>query len=102
MPTAVKALTRGKMTPATVLLHPHKASKQVKRIFKTIEGKSERFELNLYIVGYEDAEDLVDEAHVPHADDPTPLTPPEPAPAPAADKSPTFPTPEHSTESESE
>jgi succinate dehydrogenase / fumarate reductase iron-sulfur subunit len=57
MPTAVKALTRGKMTPASVLLHPHKASKDVKRIFKTIEGKSERFELNLYIVGYEDAED---------------------------------------------
>jgi succinate dehydrogenase / fumarate reductase iron-sulfur subunit len=97
MPTAVKALTRGKMTPATVLLHPHKAPKEVKQIFKTIEGKSERFELNLYISGYEDAEDVLDEAHVPHNDAPTPLNPPDPPAAPA-DKSPAFP----ETESESE
>jgi succinate dehydrogenase / fumarate reductase iron-sulfur subunit len=92
MPTAVKALARGKMTPATVLLHPHKAPREVKEIFKTIESRPERVELNLYISGYEDAEERLDEAHVPHADAPTPLHPPEPPPTPA----------EKSTESESQ
>ena len=42
------------MTPKTALLHPHKASPEVKRIFDRVEGHGERIELNLYVSGYED------------------------------------------------
>ena len=95
MPTVMKAVARGKVTPAKALLHQHKAPKAVKRIFKSIESRPQRDELNLYISGYEDAEDVLDEPHVAHTDDPTPLTPPDPPPAqPGPDKSPTFPGPE--------
>jgi succinate dehydrogenase / fumarate reductase iron-sulfur subunit len=55
MPAAIKGLMRGKMTPKTALMHPHKAPKEVKRIFDEVEGRSERVELNLYVSGYEDA-----------------------------------------------
>jgi succinate dehydrogenase / fumarate reductase iron-sulfur subunit len=54
LPAAAKGLTRGKMTIKTALLHTHKASPEVKRIFDTVEGRSERVELNLYVSGYED------------------------------------------------
>ncbi len=54
LPVAAVALTRGKMTPKTALLHTHKAPKEVKRIFDTIEGREDRVELNLYVSGYED------------------------------------------------
>jgi succinate dehydrogenase / fumarate reductase iron-sulfur subunit len=54
LPIAAKALSRGKMTPKTALLHPHKAPKAVKRIFESVEGREERIELNLYVTGYED------------------------------------------------
>jgi succinate dehydrogenase / fumarate reductase iron-sulfur subunit len=87
LPTAATAMRRGKMTLGKVLLHPHKAPKSVKQMFKKIEGQGERFELNLYVVGYEDE--------------------PEPSAldTPPADKSPTFPGPneasEPATESES-
>jgi succinate dehydrogenase / fumarate reductase iron-sulfur subunit len=57
LPLAAKALARGKMTPKTALLHPHKASPEVKQIFKTVEGRNERIELNLYVSGYEDEPD---------------------------------------------
>ncbi|HEY5317926.1 MAG TPA: succinate dehydrogenase, partial [Solirubrobacteraceae bacterium] len=57
MPTVMKAVARGKVTPAKALLHQHKAPKELKQIFKTIEGRPQREELNLYISGYEDAED---------------------------------------------
>jgi succinate dehydrogenase / fumarate reductase iron-sulfur subunit len=57
LPIAATALRRGKMTPRTALLHPHKAPKEVKRIFDEVEGKEERFELNLYVTGYEDDPD---------------------------------------------
>jgi succinate dehydrogenase / fumarate reductase iron-sulfur subunit len=57
LPTAAAGLTRGKMTLGNTLGHPHKASKEVKRIFDTIEGRKERVELNIYITGRdEDAE----------------------------------------------
>jgi succinate dehydrogenase / fumarate reductase, iron-sulfur subunit len=69
LPTAAKAMARGKMTPAKVLLHPHKAPKEVKRIFDEVEGRERRVELNLYISGYDDA----DPEHAPHSDEPTPL-----------------------------
>ncbi|MBV8712061.1 MAG: succinate dehydrogenase iron-sulfur subunit [Solirubrobacterales bacterium] len=54
LPTGIKGLMRGKMTPRTALLHPHKAPAEVKRLFDEIDGKSERNELNLYVTGYED------------------------------------------------
>src|SRR5205807_5326473 len=45
LPTALKGLTRGKMTVKTALLHTHKSDPAVKRIFDTVEGRSERVEL---------------------------------------------------------
>jgi succinate dehydrogenase / fumarate reductase, iron-sulfur subunit len=56
LPAILKALQRGKVTPAKALLHPHKAPKEVKRIFQTVHDREERFELNLYVVGHEDDE----------------------------------------------
>jgi succinate dehydrogenase / fumarate reductase, iron-sulfur subunit len=40
------------VTPKKALLHQHKASKEVKRIFEHAEEDS--VQLNLYVVGYED------------------------------------------------
>jgi len=54
LPTAVTGLLRGKMTPKTALLHPHKAPPEVKKLFDTVDGKQQRYELNLYVSGYED------------------------------------------------
>jgi succinate dehydrogenase / fumarate reductase, iron-sulfur subunit len=54
MPTGLTGLRRGKMTPKTALLHSHKASPEVKRLFDEIDGKPQRNELNLYVTGYED------------------------------------------------
>jgi succinate dehydrogenase / fumarate reductase iron-sulfur subunit len=54
LPTVAKAMSRGKMTPKTALMHPHRAPKEVKRIFEVVEGREERVELNLYVSGYED------------------------------------------------
>ncbi len=54
VPTAVRGLLRGKMTPQKLLLHGHKAPKEVGRIFEEVDGREERYELNLYVTGYED------------------------------------------------
>ena len=54
LPTAVTGLLRGKMTPKTALRHQHKAPAEVKKLFDTIDGKPQRYELNLYVSGYED------------------------------------------------
>ncbi|MBV9365923.1 MAG: succinate dehydrogenase/fumarate reductase iron-sulfur subunit [Solirubrobacterales bacterium] len=54
LPTAIRGLTKGKMTPQKLLLHTHKAPAEVKRLFDQIDGKPERNELNLYVTGYED------------------------------------------------
>jgi len=54
LPTALKGLSRGKMTPKTALGHPHKAPPEVKKLFDTIDGQPKRYELNLYVSGYED------------------------------------------------
>jgi len=59
LPAILKALQRGKVTPKKALIHEHKADKAVKRIFEQIHDKDERYELNLYVVGYED--DIVEE-----------------------------------------
>src|SRR3954471_5082309 len=61
LPAILKAVQRGKVTPKKALLHPHKADKQVRRIFDHVHEKDERFELNLYVAGEEedDGEDRV-------------------------------------------
>ncbi len=57
LPSIAKALLRRKVTPATVL-KPHRLPKrdlqQIETIYEQIEGKDERFELNLYITGYDE------------------------------------------------
>jgi succinate dehydrogenase / fumarate reductase iron-sulfur subunit len=55
LPTVVTAMSRGKMTPKTAFTHPHKASPEVRKLFDEIDGGEEQVELNLYVVGYEDA-----------------------------------------------
>jgi succinate dehydrogenase / fumarate reductase iron-sulfur subunit len=54
LPSIAKALLRRKITP-TAVLRPHKLAKQdlqaVKRIYKTLDGKDERHEFNIYISG---------------------------------------------------
>ncbi|HET7049658.1 MAG TPA: 2Fe-2S iron-sulfur cluster-binding protein, partial [Solirubrobacteraceae bacterium] len=64
LPTAATALRRGKITPKAALLHPHKAPKEVKRIFDEVDGKERRVELNLYVTGYEDEPEDVEEQGV--------------------------------------
>jgi succinate dehydrogenase / fumarate reductase iron-sulfur subunit len=51
LPVISRALIRRKATLKVALLHPHKAPKDVKRIFETIEGRAQRNEYNLYISG---------------------------------------------------
>ena len=58
VPTALTALSRGKMTPRTALMHPHKAPKEVKKLFDEIDGREERVELNVYVTGYEDEPEI--------------------------------------------
>jgi succinate dehydrogenase / fumarate reductase, iron-sulfur subunit len=51
-PTVVRGLASGKVSPVKALIHKKLPDQsQVKRIFKEIESKDERLELNLYIVG---------------------------------------------------
>jgi succinate dehydrogenase / fumarate reductase iron-sulfur subunit len=61
LPVILRALGRGKVTAPKALLHRHKAPAEVKRIFRQVEDKTERYELNLYVVGYEDEEEAVGE-----------------------------------------
>src|SRR5262245_23426182 len=53
LPVITRALARRKVTPGGALLHKHKASKEVKRIFDEIEEEDGRVELNLYVTGVE-------------------------------------------------
>jgi succinate dehydrogenase / fumarate reductase, iron-sulfur subunit len=54
LPTAIRGLKSGKVTPKKALRHPKLPDqKQVRRIFKEIESKDERLELNLYSVDEE-------------------------------------------------
>src|SRR5215218_3658306 len=62
LPVILKALQRGKVTPRKALLHQHKAPKEVKRIFEQIHDKDKRYELNLYVVGYEDDDTETEDA----------------------------------------
>ena len=54
LPVITKALMRRKVTPGKALRHTHKAPKEVKRIFRDIHDREERYELNLYVVGEEE------------------------------------------------
>jgi succinate dehydrogenase / fumarate reductase, iron-sulfur subunit len=52
LPTALRGIRSGKVSPKKALLHPKlPEQKQVRRIIHEIESKDERLELNLYIVG---------------------------------------------------
>ena len=57
LPVAIRAIMRRKMTPKLVLFG-HKIPKQdlnaVKKIYEKIESREERYELNLYITGYDE------------------------------------------------
>src|SRR5918999_3792695 len=58
LPTALRGLASGKVSPKKAFLHPKLPDqKQVRRIFQEIESKDERLELNLYIVGESGAEE---------------------------------------------
>src|SRR5215211_7684806 len=53
LPTAVRGLRSGKVSPTKALLHPKlPGQKNVRRIYEEVEGKDERLELNLYITGH--------------------------------------------------
>jgi succinate dehydrogenase / fumarate reductase, iron-sulfur subunit len=69
--TVITGLLRRKVSPR-VAMFGHKIPKDdlkaIDRIYSTVEGRSERNELNLYVSGYED-----DPAHAPHSDEPTEL-----------------------------
>src|SRR4051794_35636820 len=54
LPLILRALQRGKVTPGGALLHKHKAPNEVKRIFRDVHDREERYELNLYVVGEEE------------------------------------------------
>jgi succinate dehydrogenase / fumarate reductase iron-sulfur subunit len=52
LPTAIRGLASGKVTPRKALLHPKLPDqKQVRRIFEHVRSEDETIELNLYIVG---------------------------------------------------
>ena len=68
LPTVLTALARGKVTLFKALGHPHKAPKEVRRIFDTIESRPERIELNLYVSGIED-----EPLRAARTDEPTPI-----------------------------
>ncbi len=106
LPTIMTALARRKVTPQKALLHPHKAPKEVKRLFDEIDGREDRVELNLYVTGYEDDSEQAEEQTPEQAEEQTSeqaeeqtsehREPPDEPSMPEteegpADKSPTFP-----------
>ncbi|HZC29293.1 MAG TPA: succinate dehydrogenase/fumarate reductase iron-sulfur subunit [Gaiellaceae bacterium] len=59
LPSITKALLRRKVTPGGALRGhkiPRDDLKQVRRIYDTVEGHDDRYELNLYISGYDEEE----------------------------------------------
>jgi succinate dehydrogenase / fumarate reductase iron-sulfur subunit len=60
LPVVLRGLVRGKVSPKLALLGhkiPSDSLKSVKRIFTTVEEKPERYELNLYVTGYENEDE---------------------------------------------
>jgi succinate dehydrogenase / fumarate reductase iron-sulfur subunit len=82
LPAITKALIRGKVTPMGAL-KPHNLPKQdlaqIKSIFEEVEGHDERYELNLYITGYD--EDTDGAEGMPSAEQGQPGVEPEESPA---------------------
>jgi succinate dehydrogenase / fumarate reductase iron-sulfur subunit len=59
LPVITKALLRRKVTPGKAIFGhkiPSQDLKAVKRIYQTVEGRDDRYELNLYITGYDEDE----------------------------------------------
>src|SRR5690242_3064255 len=59
LPVITKALLRRKVTPGKAIFGhkiPSDDLKQVKRIYERVEGQDDRYELNLYITGYDEDE----------------------------------------------
>jgi succinate dehydrogenase / fumarate reductase iron-sulfur subunit len=57
LPVITKALLRRKVTPGKAIFGhkiPRDDLKQVRRIYDTVEGQNDRYELNLYITGYDE------------------------------------------------
>ncbi len=57
LPVIMKGLLRRKVTPKSAVVgasFPKQDKRQLKRIYEHVEGKEERFELNLYVSGYDD------------------------------------------------
>jgi succinate dehydrogenase / fumarate reductase iron-sulfur subunit len=83
LPVITKALARRKVTPRKALLH-HKLpdQKQIRRLFEVVEGRDERFELNLYISGYDEEETAA--AEKPASADAGEGMPSAPGPEPSA------------------
>jgi succinate dehydrogenase iron-sulfur subunit len=58
LPSIVKALMRGKVTPLGAL-KPHRIPKQdlraIQAIYEKVEGREQRYELNLYVAGEDEA-----------------------------------------------
>jgi succinate dehydrogenase / fumarate reductase iron-sulfur subunit len=60
LPTAIKAIMRGKMSIKLIALGhkiPSADLQAVKRIYQTVENRPERYELNLYISGEDEDQD---------------------------------------------
>jgi succinate dehydrogenase / fumarate reductase iron-sulfur subunit len=51
LPIVIRGLLRRKITPKKALLHPHKASKELRALIDDIETEPTRYELNLYLTG---------------------------------------------------
>src|SRR4051795_2423528 len=79
LPVILRAVARRKVTPGGALRHKHKASKEVKRIFRHVHDKEAPYELNLYVVGVED-EPTGAAAGTEHADAAGSHLPPERSP----------------------
>jgi succinate dehydrogenase / fumarate reductase iron-sulfur subunit len=82
LPAITKALIRGKVTPMGAL-KPHRLPKQdlaqIKSIYEEVEGRDERYELNLYITGYDEDTDPAE--GMPSAETGQPGVEPEESPA---------------------
>src|SRR5438270_7407687 len=65
LPSIIPAVLRGKVSPKLALLGhriPKPDLSSIKRINRTVEGRPDRLELNLYVTGYEEAPDQTDSA----------------------------------------
>jgi len=82
LPAITKALVRGKVTPMGAL-KPHNLAKQdlqqIQSIFEKVEGREERYELNLYVTGNDEDDQQAAEG-MPSAETGQPGIEPEESP----------------------